>query len=207
MDMWGITEKQMAVVCDDVPALGAVIEWGMGGSTGRLLAMCEERESQLYSFENNAEWFQKVTKALLPATRWTPLLYKRKMVSCGNSVEIVRDYPRIKHEFGISSQIFHSQQESAVLMTDYVQARLEQGDLDSTLIPLAQLFFVDGYARGPCISCIHALAPAGSVVYLHDAGRKDWYQWATSLPRFHNHKLVLAAVLPELPSLLRFEVE
>lgn len=201
MDMWGISEEQMAKVCEDVPKEGGVCEWGTGGSTTRLLDECERKQAYLCSFENDPEWFSRMNELIQPNLRWTSRLYERKMMSNMDSMEIVRDYPRIKHGFGYSSGLIHSQQESGVLMADYVQACITKGDISTSAIPGSKLFFIDGYARGPCIACIHVLAQSGSVVYLHDALRQGWYDWATDLPRFDNHELVLGG------SLLKFEVK
>lgn len=196
MDMWGISNDQINVVLDDIETGDNVVEWGMGGTTERLVDRACEAGASVYSFESNVDWFGKMTahmKEACPGTLdsvWFPSLYPAKKIQLSEATDIVTEYGRIPREKGITDRVMHEQQESAVYLHDYVHARMIPGDPTSSMLWQSNVFFVDGYARGACLTMIHIYAPEGSVVYLHDANRRQWYDYALQLPRFHDHRFI-----------------
>ena len=143
-----------AYIYDLVPEEGTLIEWGCGGSTMYFLDHLKPGQT-LVSIEHNRQWYDQVS-------------------------ERIQNHPNIEqHVFlfipsdGVSNTYYaRPEEEMPCGLEDYIV-------FDMDTIKTADVFFLDGVARGPTAAFLSRQAKDTAHVLIHDyKGRENWYHWA-----------------------------
>lgn len=145
-----------------LPEDGTLVEWGCGGSTIYFLDNLKESQ-YLVSIEHNAEWYEKVS-------------------------EMIKDHPNIdRHVFlfippdGVTNNYYaRPEEEMPCGLNEYICF-----DIDT--IKQADVFLVDGIARGPTAAFLATVTKPEAHVIIHDyRGREGWYGWVENC--YANHE-------------------
>lgn len=157
-------EDEIAYIVEAIKNMhpkGLMVEWGSGGSTLRWLETLSLTQS-LISIEHHSEWYKAVTGSVKeyfadkPLPMFTYLL--REVVDTGYF-----------HEVGNVSE------ENPWGLKDYVYP--------GEIIRPADIYFVDGLARGACISLILLKRyKPDSRIFIHDySWRLPAYNWISQM--------------------------
>lgn len=137
-----------------LPDEGTLVEWGCGGSTIYFLDQLKPGQT-LVSIEHNQNWYEKIS-------------------------ETIANHPNIdQHVFlfippdGVANSYYaRPEEEMPCGLEDYIVP-------DMDLIESADVFLVDGVARGPTAAFLARKAKDTAHVLIHDyKGRENWYHWA-----------------------------
>lgn len=136
-----------------LPEEGTLVEWGCGGSTVFFLDNLKENQ-YLISIEHNDKWFEDMSEKL-------------------------KDHPNIdRHVFlyippEIPNPYYaRPEEEMACGLEDYI-------NFDMDTIKTADVFLIDGIARGPTAAFLSNHVKDSAQVLIHDyKGRELWYHWA-----------------------------
>jgi hypothetical protein len=153
-----------------LPKKARLVEWGAGGSTAMFLEHLKPHQT-LISIEHNPEWFRRVSEALSdhPRRNRLTLLY-------------VQPKENAFHH-GASPHGFwgygHPLEENPAFLEEYIDPELAS---EFVRVFDADVFLVDGIARGACLAAIRLKARADADVFIHDyRSRETWYDWAVDL--------------------------
>jgi hypothetical protein len=147
-----------------------LVEWGSGGSTTMFLEHLRPRQ-KLISIEHNREWFDRVSEILREHPKRHQLTYiyvRPRPDQLFQGEEPVRFWG-----YG------HPFEENPCYLEEYIDPELAVDGID---VFNADLFLVDGIARGACLAAIRMKARKDANVFLHDYKRREiWYDWAVDL--------------------------
>jgi hypothetical protein len=137
----------------DLPIDGKMVEWGSGGSTVHWLNELKETQT-LISIEHNSDWYNKV---------------KNSIGEKNNFKYFFADTSSIHHDHGYGGV----NEENPFNTASYVNPTSEIYDAD--------LFFIDGIARGACLATVLLKrTKKDSIILIHDYElRKMAYNWIT----------------------------
>lgn len=145
-------------ICDRIrqmPNDGLMVEWGSGGSTCKWLETLTDNQ-KLVTIEHNENWFNRVSRAIK------------------NEFGDIKDKFTFHHipeqyiEHGYANII----EEHPCGTAKYIYP--------NDTIWNADIFFIDGIARGACLmNVLYNRTKPNSVIMIHDyIGRENWYDWA-----------------------------
>lgn len=166
-----MTLREPGYILDLVPDDGTLVEWGCGGSTIYFLDNLKPNQI-LVSIEHNNDWYNKIKDKLA-------------------------NHPNIdRHVFlYIPSTVANPyyarpEEESPCGLVDYINP-------SEDIISNADVFLVDGIARGPIAAFLSVKAKPSAQVIIHDyLGREEWYDWAVAC--FKNKEQPIDTVLVHL---------
>lgn len=145
----------------EMPDNGLIVEWGSGGSTCKWLETISKKQ-RLISIEHNREWYEKVLNTVSSTfpdigDRFT-LFYKPEKLQ-----------ERYNHGYGDIAE------ENPFGMDEYV--------LPTPEISNANIFIVDGLARGACVAIATIIRKnKDSLILIHDySPRVIAYNWISQL--------------------------
>lgn len=156
--------NQRAAIIASIPPAGRMLEWGVGGTTLRIIAALRE-EQALTSVEHHRGWAGRVSDEVAPLPeayweRWTLLIKEPSLPD------------------GVGRNATHWEESPAAL-----DSYIHPCDLSGF-----DVFLVDGVARGSCLCNIFDRGRSGARVFLHDAQR-PWYDWARRHSRITEERL------------------
>ena len=147
--------------CNRLPKDSVMVDWGSGGSTCLWLVGLKDLGQSLITIEHTELWYNKVTSAIEThfgdvSDRFTFLLIPEEYIQHG--------YGNISEEMPVGTR-------------EYINPELNIFDAD--------VFFVDGIARGACLlSILLNHTKPNPVILIHDyVGRESMYDWATQFFR------------------------
>jgi hypothetical protein len=144
------------ITADSEPML--MVEWGSGGSTCKWLEVLGDNQ-RLISIEHNAQWYEKVKDNV--ALHFGNLDFKFQYY--------LREDKTLWHYNRIYG---HISEELPVGLENYICPDSDIFDAD--------IFFIDGVARGACLSTVLLKKKPTARVFIHDyADRINWYSWIT----------------------------
>jgi hypothetical protein len=148
-----------------LPKDGLMVEWGSGGSTCKWLEVLTKNR-KLISIEHNLEWYNNVKQSVsshFGEVENFEFLYEAdKTIGWYN-----RKYGDISEELPVGLESYIKPNEK---------------------IFNADLFFIDGIARGACLATTFIKKKPSARVFIHDfKDRQNWYSWIT---QFATVKLV-----------------
>lgn len=149
-----------------------MVEWGSGGSTLMFLPYFEE--GSFVSIEHNEAWFDKVTGAL--GESGIPQEALRNFTYChAPPTWMGRRVDLSFHGYGVPME------ENPCFVSRYINPETEHFEVFD-----ADIYFVDGIARGPILATIKQKARRpNATVFIHDyygrENRIEWYNWASGL--------------------------
>lgn len=139
------------------PDSATMVEWGSGSSTVTWLQEMRS-EQKLISIEHNPHWYDRVQNALTHAPELTHRL----------TYHLCEGTDYWKHGYGDTPE------ENPIGLDRYFKPDDNVADAD--------IFFVDGVARGVCLMMALQGRKSDPVILLHDwAPRQPWYSWAVQL--------------------------
>lgn len=143
-------------VCNELPDSATIVEWGSGGSTCIWLDKLKPTQ-KLITIEHVEGWFNKVTEAVK--------VHFGDVSDRFTFLHIPEEY--IQHGYG------NVIEEMPVGTREYIYP--------SSSIFDADVFFVDGIARGACLMTILAKhTKKEPVIFIHDyVEREPVYDWVT----------------------------
>lgn len=156
-----------------------IVEWGSGGSTLMILNMLKPKQTFI-SIEHDTSWSKKV----IDATRNHPNRKRMDYIVTGLPViqlevngghYINGDYQ--DHKKGMMGKFL---EENPSYISNYIDPSI----LDSKFkrVMSADMFLVDGLARGAILATLRVRASKKSKILLHDyIGRELQYDWAVRL--------------------------
>jgi len=133
--------NQQAEILNHLPAGGAMLEWGSGGTTKQLL-LGMQTSQRLVSVEHHAEWAAKV---------------EAECRNCPNHEILVKESTG-----GVVGKNATQWEECPVGLAGYIYP-CDLSEFD--------VFLVDGVARGSCLMSVFTYGKSGAWVFLHDANR------------------------------------
>ena len=150
--------------------IDTMVEWGTGASTIKWLQDMRD-DQRLIAIEHNRQWSDLVRAALASS----------EQLACRARYYLCEPNGYWKHGYGNVAE------ENPVGLDRYFAPDSEVFDAD--------IFLVDGVARGVCLSMIRSFArKRDPVIFLHDwHSRQPWYSWAVQL--FPKSELVGATLL------------
>lgn len=140
----------------NMPSDGLMVEWGSGGSTCKWIETLSDNQ-KLITIEHNDNWYNRVIRAI-----------KTEFNDISNKFTFYHR-PEKYIEHGYASL----QEEHPCGTAEYLNPDNKIWDAD--------IYFVDGIARGACLSTILFMRKKhNSLILLHDyPGREQWYDWVT----------------------------
>ena len=150
-------EKISSFIRDGSPD-GLMVEWGSGASTIRWLQDMR-RNQRLISIEHNKDWYVKVK----PVVDSCPELSNRfEYYLCEGSAYWDHGYGQVREENPVG---------------------LDRYFAPDDRIFDADIFLVDGIARGVCLlTLLQRSRKSDPVIFIHDwYPRREWYSWAVRL--------------------------
>lgn len=155
---------------DDLPDEAKIVEWGSGGSTTMFLERLKPKQI-LLSLEHNPIWFSKVCDALRTHPNKEQLFYY--WISFTLTLEKDGEVTKLNHEYWPYGD---PPEENPAFLYQYIDPSHDDPTIN---VYDADLYFVDGIARGPILSKILLKAKNRKApVYIHDyVGRETWYEW------------------------------
>lgn len=151
-----MTEAEPSYIFSRVPENGTLVEWGCGGSTVFFLDNLKENQ-YFITIEHNKAWYDKM-------------------------VDRVKDHPnKDRHVFLFippheipNNYYARPEEEMPCGLGEYICP-------DMDIITTADVFLVDGIARGPIAAFLSRKVKSGAEVIIHDyKGRENWYDWAVA---------------------------
>ena len=132
-----------------------MVEWGSGGSTLMFMDLMQDHQ-HLISIEDKHDWYDSVGTAIADRNKTDQVTH----VFAPN---------QLKPWFAVPEE------ETPATLEFYISPLQNMWDAD--------IYFVDGIARGACLATIlHKAQNRDASVFLHDyRGREAWYAWAVNL--------------------------
>lgn len=151
---------EVAIIEDAISKLpddGLMVEWGSGGSTYHWLSKLKPTQ-RLISIEHNLLWYNKVNYNLINQYQ-------------GKGYEYIYKPSTLNYNHGYANP----NEEHPIGLEEYLNPKDEIWNAD--------LFYIDGIARGACSVFVQLKKKKENpMVFMHDyGGRELWYKWATQL--------------------------
>lgn len=135
-----------------VPENGTIVEWGCGGSTVYFLDHLKEGQT-LVSIEHRKDWYENISSQ-------------------------IKNHPKLENHIFLfvpsdlpNNHFAKPEEETPCGLVDYICP-------DVDLIEQADVFFVNGVARGAVATFLSRRAQPHAHVILHDfTTRGGWYDW------------------------------
>lgn len=118
---------------------------------------------QLIGVEHDAGWYMQVTARAGDRANYSPRLHEAHFGAGENATPW---------------------EECPAGLADYIHPT-PLSDID--------VFLIDGVARGACLANVMLNGKSGARVFLHDANRAGWYDWAQRLGRATDVQVIKAA--------------
>ena len=165
----------MVSVINQMPKNGTMVEWGSGASTCKWLDILKENQT-LISIEHNLEWFNLVKDSVREH-------FKDKHLATLNLYYCFDDtYDCYNRQYGNISE------ELPVGLSSYINVDKDMFNAD--------IFFIDGVARGACLAITLLMKKPDARVFIHDyRKRENWYSWITQFAQVKMVGTTLAEII------------